>query len=52
MTYLFKVVMRPSIVLKTLVAHELYANRGNCVIGKNRVAYLGHIILAKGVFMD
>ncbi|XP_048496700.1 transposon Tf2-1 polyprotein [Beta vulgaris subsp. vulgaris] len=40
------------LVLKTLAAHELYANGGKCEFGKARVAYLGHVISAEGVAMD
>ena len=39
-------------VLGTLAQHELYANGDKCEIGKEEVAYLGHIISARGVAMD
>lgn len=39
-------------VLGTLARHELYANGDKCEFGKEKVAYLGHIISAGGVAMD
>ena len=38
-------------VLGLLAAHQLYANK-KCEFGKSEVAYLGHVISAKGVAMD
>lgn len=35
------------LVLKTWASHQLYANGGTCEFGKERVAYLGHLISAR-----
>lgn len=39
-------------VLSTLASHQLYANLKKCEIGKEKVAYLGHVISALGVEVD
>lgn len=39
-------------VLQTLASHRLYANMKKCEIGKEKVAYLGHVISALGVEVD
>lgn len=39
-------------VLEIMKQNELYANRKKCEFGQKQVAYLGHIISAKGVAMD
>lgn len=41
-----------SVVLKTLLEHQLYVNRGKCDFGVRKVAYLGHVITGEGVEMD
>lgn len=35
-----------------LAEHELHANSEKCEIGKEKMAYLGHIIFAEGVATD
>lgn len=39
-------------VLSILAQNLLYVNKSKCAFGVNQVAYLGHIISAKGVSMD
>ncbi|XP_066341273.1 uncharacterized mitochondrial protein AtMg00860-like [Miscanthus floridulus] len=39
-------------VLTVLHQHRLFVKRSNCTFGIDSIAYLGHIILAKGVAMD
>lgn len=39
-------------VLETLAIHQLYANFKKCEVGRERVAYLGHVISAAGVEVD
>lgn len=39
-------------VLKMLQKHSLYANRDKCEFGKTQLAYLGHVVSAKGVAVD
>lgn len=40
------------LVLRTLREHELYANLKKCEFGKERVAYLGHVVSGEGVAVD
>ena len=40
------------IVLETLREHQLYAKLSKCQFWLDRVAFLGHIISAKGIFVD
>jgi hypothetical protein len=39
-------------VLDTLRQHRLFMKRSKCSFGIDFVAYLGHVILAKGVAME
>ncbi|WOH15435.1 hypothetical protein DCAR_0934976 [Daucus carota subsp. sativus] len=39
-------------VLELMKQHELYAKESKCVIGKQQLEYLGHIISAEGVSTD
>ncbi|CAM8954210.1 unnamed protein product [Rhodiola kirilowii] len=39
-------------VLTILANHPFYANPGKCDIGRDSIAYLGHIISAQGVMVD
>jgi hypothetical protein len=39
-------------VLDTLRVHSLFVKRSKCIFGASSIAYLGHVILAKGVAMD
>jgi hypothetical protein len=39
-------------VLDTLREHRLFMKRSKCSFGVDFVAYLGHVILAKGVAME
>lgn len=39
-------------VLSTLEQHHLFVKRSKCAFGVNSIAYLGHIISAKGMAMD
>ena len=39
-------------VLQVLSDHQLFANFKKCEVGKERVAYLGHVISAAGVEVD
>jgi hypothetical protein len=39
-------------VLRTLQGHQLFLKRSKCAFGQPSVAYLGHVISAKGVAMD
>ncbi|XP_021776460.1 uncharacterized protein LOC110740287 [Chenopodium quinoa] len=40
------------LVLEKLAEHSLYANYKKCEFGKQRIAYLGHVISKHGVAMD
>lgn len=40
------------LVLAVLDKHELYANHNKCEFGKERMAYLGHVVSGDGVFVD
>ena len=39
-------------VLQVLSDHQLFANFKKCEVGKERVAYLGHVISSAGVEVD
>jgi hypothetical protein len=39
-------------VLRTLQDHKLFLKKSKCEFGRSSVAYLSHVISAKGVAMD
>lgn len=40
------------LVLEILVEHKLYANYKKCEFGKEKMAYLGHVVSGAGVSVD
>ena len=39
-------------IFKLLQQHKLYVDNKKCELGKNQLAYLGHVISAQGVAVD
>ena len=40
------------LILQLLREHQLYANLSKCDFYRDRIRYLGHIILEEGIYMD